>query len=74
MCLGTIRCFLLSFAAFPANSNNSAVKYSNTLAIYTGAPAPTRVANPPLFIIYYNLIIMFYYYFILLIKITYLLI
>ena len=47
MCRGTIRCFLLSFAALPANSNNSAVKYSKTDAKYTGAPPPTRFAYPP---------------------------
>eukprot|EP01083_Nonionella_stella_P161028 526955_1 len=47
ICRGTIRCFLLSFAAFPANSNNSAVKYSKTDAKYTGAPPPIRREKPP---------------------------
>lgn len=42
MCLGIILDFLLSLAAFPANSNISAVKYSKTEARYTGAPAPTH--------------------------------
>ena len=41
ICLGTILVFLLSFAAFPANSKTSAAKYSRTAAKYTGAPAPT---------------------------------
>ena len=41
MCLGTILVFLLSLAAFPANSKTSAAKYSKTAAKYTGAPAPT---------------------------------
>ena len=40
-CLGIMRLFLLSLAAFPANSKISAAKYSITAAIYTGAPAPT---------------------------------
>ena len=47
MCLGTILDFLLSLEAFPASSRTSAAKYSNTAAKYTGAPAPTRVANLP---------------------------
>ena len=41
--------FLLSFAAFPANSNTSAAKYSNTAAKYTGAPAPTLSEYLPVF-------------------------
>ena len=32
MCLGTILVFLLSLAAFPANSKTSAAKYSKTAA------------------------------------------
>lgn len=36
--------FLLSLAAFPANSSTSAARYSITAARYTGAPAPTRSA------------------------------
>jgi hypothetical protein len=32
MCLGTILVFLLSLAAFPANSRTSAAKYSKTAA------------------------------------------
>ncbi len=32
ICLGTILVFLLSLAAFPANSKTSAAKYSNTAA------------------------------------------
>uniref|UniRef100_A0A7C9CN91 Secreted protein n=1 Tax=Opuntia streptacantha TaxID=393608 RepID=A0A7C9CN91_OPUST len=49
MCLGTIRVFLLSLAAFPANSKTSAARYSRTAARYTGAPAPTRSAYFPAF-------------------------
>ena len=49
ICLGTIRVFLLSRAAFPASSSTSAAKYSSTAARYTGAPAPTRSANLPYF-------------------------
>lgn len=44
---GVIRDFLLSRAAFPANSKISAHKYSKTAAKYTGAPAPMRVAYFP---------------------------
>lgn len=50
MCLGTILVFLLSLAAFPANSSTSAAKYSRTAARQTGAPAPTLSANLPYFI------------------------
>ena len=49
MCLGTILVFLLSLAAFPANSSTSAAKYSNTAARYTGAPAPTLYEKRPYF-------------------------
>ena len=35
---GMIRVFLLSRAAFPANSRISAARYSSTAARYTGAP------------------------------------
>jgi hypothetical protein len=41
ICLGEILVFLLSLAAFPANSETSTVKYSSTAAKNTGAPAPT---------------------------------
>ena len=41
-CRGMILVFLLSRAAFPANSRTSALRYSKTAARYTGAPAPTR--------------------------------
>jgi hypothetical protein len=41
MCLGEILVFLLSLAAFPANSKTSTVKYSKTAAKKTGAHAPT---------------------------------
>ena len=34
--------FLLSLAAFPANSRTSAQRYSNTALRYTGAPTATR--------------------------------
>ena len=47
MCLGTIRLFLLSRAAFPASSKISAHKYSSTAARYTGAPPPIRVPYFP---------------------------
>ena len=47
MCLGMIRLFLLSRAALPANSKISAHKYSNTAAMYTGAPAPILAATRP---------------------------
>ena len=47
ICLGTIRDFLLSRAAFPASSRISAQRYSSTAARYTGAPAPIRVAYFP---------------------------
>ena len=47
--LGTILLFLLSLAAIPANSNISAVKYSKTAAIQTGAPAPTLSLYLPAF-------------------------
>jgi len=40
-CLGVILLTLKSFEAFPANSNTSAVKYSNMAALYTAAVAPT---------------------------------
>ncbi len=46
---GTMRVFLLSRAALPASSRISAVRYSKMDARYTGAPAPTRVANLPFF-------------------------
>ena len=46
---GTMRDFLLSRLALPANSSTSAHKYSSTAAKYTGAPAPTRVAYLPCF-------------------------
>ena len=49
ICLGTILVFLLSLAAFPANSKTSAAKYSKTAAKYTGAPAPTRSVYFPFF-------------------------
>ena len=49
MCLGTILDFLLSLEALPANSRTSAARYSKTAARYTGAPAPTLVANLPAF-------------------------
>ena len=49
MCLGMILVFLLSLAAFPANSKTSAVKYSKTAAKYTGAPPPTLYAYFPYF-------------------------
>ena len=47
MCRGMIRLFLLSRAALPANSKISAHKYSNTAAMYTGAPAPILAATRP---------------------------
>ena len=43
-CLGMMRDFLLSLAAFPASYRISAARYSMTAAMYTGAPAPTRLA------------------------------
>ena len=43
-CRGVILVFLLSLAAFPANSKISAVRYSITAARYTGLPAPIRWA------------------------------
>ena len=49
ICLGTILVFLLSLAAFPANSKTSAAKYSKTAAKYTGAPAPTLSVYFPFF-------------------------
>ena len=41
ICLGIILVLQLSLAALPANSKNSAAKYSNTAARQTGAPVPT---------------------------------
>ena len=42
---GIMRLLLLSRAALPANSKISAHKYSNTAAMYTGAPAPILEAT-----------------------------
>ena len=47
MCLGMMRDFLLSRAAFPESSSTSAVRYSSTAARYTGAPAPRHFAYRP---------------------------
>jgi len=41
MCRGVILCFLLSLAALPASSINSAQRYSNTAVQYTGAATDT---------------------------------
>jgi len=40
-CLGVILLTLKSLEAFPANSNTSAVKYSNIAEAYTADVAPT---------------------------------
>lgn len=40
-CLGVMRLTFKSLLAFPANSNTSAVRYSNIAAVYTAAVAPT---------------------------------
>ena len=47
-CLGVILLTFKSLEAFPANSNTSAVKYSNIAALYTAAVAPTLWCNPTL--------------------------
>ncbi len=45
MCLGIILYLWLFFAFFPAISSISAVKYSNTAAVYTGAVNPTLLCS-----------------------------
>ena len=47
MCRGVMRERLLSRAAFPASSTDSATRYSSTAAKYTGAAPPTRFAKFP---------------------------
>jgi hypothetical protein len=44
-CLGVIRLTLRSFAAFPASSRTSAVRYSRIAAQYTDDLAPTRMLS-----------------------------
>ena len=46
---GTMRNFLLSRQAFPANPSTSAHMYSMTAARYTAAPLPIRLAYLPFF-------------------------
>ena len=49
MYLGIILFFLFYLTTITATSNISATKYSNTAAIYTGAPIPILSAYLPFF-------------------------